>query len=93
MDNSACSAFEILFHIHWNDWILESAGWHSRKYHAQHISFIDGLILSPSLALVYIQKKQLCLKKTKENRHVTQYSQFGITKKINLAKAFDGKLK
>ena len=32
--------------------------------------FMGGLILSPCLALVYIQKKQLCFKTTKENRSI-----------------------
>ena len=48
-------------------WILENAGLHSSKYHAPRILFIDGLILSPDLALIYIQKKQLCLRKINES--------------------------
>jgi hypothetical protein len=41
------------------------------------VYFIDKQTLSPCLALIYIQKKQLCLRKTNENRLV--YKLYGLT--------------
>ena len=48
--------------------------------------FIGGLSLSPDLALIYIQKKQLCLRKTNENQLV--YKLYDLTpKRLKLSRS------